>query len=76
MKKNMGSLDRTIRIVVALVIALLYILNVIAGTVAIILGVVAAVFLLTSFAGFCPLYVPLKICTLSKREREAAQQSN
>ncbi|MBC7187951.1 MAG: DUF2892 domain-containing protein [Calditrichaeota bacterium] len=72
MKKNMGSVDRTVRILVALVIALLYILNVISGTLAIILGIVAVVFLLTSFVGFCPLYVPFKICTLSKKEREQA----
>ncbi|MGQ9852888.1 MAG: YgaP family membrane protein, partial [Candidatus Oleimicrobiaceae bacterium] len=63
MKKNMGSLDRTVRILAALVIALLYVFNVISGTLAIVLGIVAVVFLLTSFAGFCPLYVLLNINT-------------
>ncbi|MDZ7270472.1 MAG: DUF2892 domain-containing protein [candidate division KSB1 bacterium] len=75
MKKNMGSVDRAVRIVAALVVALLYILNIISGTLAIILGVVAVVFVLTSFAGFCPLYVPFKISTLCKKEQDAAGQS-
>ncbi len=74
MKKNMGSLDRTLRIAIAVVIALLYIFNVISGTLAIVLGVVAVVFLLTSFVGFCPLYVPFKISTICKKEGEAAGQ--
>ena len=76
MKKNMGSVDRTVRILVALLIALLYILNVISGTVAVVLGIVAVVFLLTSFAAFCPLYVPLKINTMCKREQEQAEQKS
>lgn len=56
MKKNMGSLDKTIRIIVALVLAVLYFTNVISGTLGIVLLVLAAVFLLTSFISFCPLY--------------------
>lgn len=76
MKKNMGSLDRTVRILAALVIALLYVFNVISGTLAIVLGIVAVVFLLTSFVAFCPLYVPFKISTVSKREQEGAKQKS
>lgn len=63
MKKNMGILDRIIRVSLAVLVAVLYITNVISGTWAIILGIFAVVFLLTSFVGFCPLYVPLKIST-------------
>ena len=63
MKKNMGSLDRIIRISIVVLIAILYFTNVISGTLAIILGIVALVFLLTSLVGVCPLYMPFKIST-------------
>jgi len=56
MKKNMGSADKTIRTIIALIIAGLYFGNVITGTLGIVLLVLAIVFLLTSFIGFCPLY--------------------
>ncbi len=58
MKKNMGAADRILRIVIALVVGLLYLGEYISGIQAIILGVLAVVFLLTSFISFCPLYVP------------------
>lgn len=63
MKKNMGNIDRIIRVSLAVLVVILYFANVISGTWAVILGIVALVFLLTSFVGFCPLYVPLKIST-------------
>jgi hypothetical protein len=66
MKKNMGNLDRIIRLLVAAVVVLLYFLNVITGTLAIVLLVLAAVFVLTSFFSFCPLYLPFKISTRKK----------
>lgn len=66
MKKNMGSLDKTIRILMAIVIGVLYFTNVISGTLAIVLGVFAVVFVLTSFISFCPLYLPLGINTCKK----------
>lgn len=64
MKTNMGTLDRVLRTVVALVIAALYYTGKISGTVAIVLGVFAVIFLLTSFISFCPLYAPLGISTV------------
>jgi hypothetical protein len=67
MKKNMGSTDKGIRIVVALIIAALYYFNVIEGTLAYILMALAIVFLLTSFISFCPLYLPLGINTCKKK---------
>jgi hypothetical protein len=70
MKKNMGSADRIIRIVAALVIAVLYFSNQITGTLAMIMGILAVVFVLTSIISFCPLYVPFKIST-----KKASQQS-
>lgn len=66
MKKNMGTIDRVIRILLAIAVAVLYLTGNITGIAAIILGVVAVVFILTSVIGFCPLYVPLKISTIKK----------
>jgi hypothetical protein len=63
MKKNMGTPDRLIRIALALVVAFLYFTGRIGGALAIILGIVALVFLLTSLAGHCPAYSPLGIST-------------
>lgn len=56
MKKNMGGTDRIIRLVVAAVLGYLYFSGTVAGTLGIVLAVVAAVFVLTSLVGFCPLY--------------------
>jgi hypothetical protein len=64
--KNMGAIDRIVRLVVVAVIVFLLVQGTISGTTAVILGVVAAVFLLTSALGFCPLYVPLKLSTRGK----------
>jgi K+-transporting ATPase A subunit len=66
MKKNMGTIDRVIRIVLAIVVIVLYMNGSITGVAAIILGILAAVFILTSLIGFCPLYVPFKISTIKK----------
>ncbi|MCC6604294.1 MAG: DUF2892 domain-containing protein [Anaerolineae bacterium] len=63
MKQNMGSIDRIVRAVFAVVVAVLYFTNLISGTAAIILGILAIVFLLTSVVGFCPLYAPFKLST-------------
>ena len=69
MKKNMGSLDRILRVVVAAVIAILYFTQVISGTVAIVLLVLALVFVLTSTMGVCPLYLPFGLNTNSKKDK-------
>ena len=66
MKKNMGIIDRTVRTLLALTIIILYFTGMINGAAAIILGVFAFIFLLTSFIGFCPLYVPLRLSTRKK----------
>ena len=67
MKQNMGSTDRIIRVVLAVVVAVLYFTNLISGTAAIILGILAIIFLLTSVVGFCPLYAPFKFSTMGKK---------
>ncbi len=63
MKKNMGTIDRLIRTIIAIAIVILYFTGQITGTAAVILGILAVIFLLTSAVSFCPLYVPLKINT-------------
>lgn len=67
MQKNMGSTDKMIRVIIAAVIAALYFMKVISGTVAIVLGILGIVFLLTSFISFCPLYLPFGINTNKKQ---------
>jgi hypothetical protein len=66
MKKNMGTIDKVIRILVAVVVLVLYFANVISGTLAIILLALSVVFIVTSFISFCPLYFPLGISTRKK----------
>jgi hypothetical protein len=63
MKKNMGTADRIIRVLVAVAVAALYFTNLISGTLAIILGLLALIFVLTSIMSFCPLYLPFKLST-------------
>ncbi len=67
MKRNIGSIDKTVRILIAIVIAGLYFSNLISGTLAIVLGVFALVFIVTSFISFCPLYLPFNISTFKKK---------
>ncbi|MCF6167883.1 DUF2892 domain-containing protein [Lutibacter sp.] len=67
MKKNMGSVDKIIRVLIAIVIAVLYWQGIISGTLAIVLLVLGIVFLLTSLINFCPLYTIFGINT-SKKE--------
>jgi len=67
MQKNMGNLDRGLRIAAALVVAVLIITDTVSGVLAIILGIAVAAFLLTSVIGFCPLYAPLGINTCQRK---------
>ncbi|MEM5540750.1 DUF2892 domain-containing protein [Olleya sp. AS48] len=67
MKKNMGALDKSLRVLVAVLIALLYYLNVITGTLAYVLMGIAIMFLITSFINFCPLYTILGINTCKRK---------
>ena len=66
MKKNMGTVDKTIRILVAAIIAILYFTKVIEGTLGIVLLVLAVVFVVTSFISFCPLYTFIGLNTRKK----------
>jgi hypothetical protein len=66
MKKNMGTVDRVVRILLAIAVIVLYLTGNITGIAATILGIFAIAFIITSLIGFCPLYVPFKISTISK----------
>lgn len=68
MKKNMGSTDRIVRLIIAAVIAILFYMEVISGTIGIVLLALAAIFLLTSFISFCPLYLPFGLSTCKAKE--------
>lgn len=69
MKKNMGGLDKAIRLIVAAVIAILYFTHTISGILAIVLGVLAIIFALTSLVNFCPLYLAFGINTCKKENK-------
>jgi hypothetical protein len=69
MKNNMGAADRIIRFVLAVLVLILYLTGTISGTLAIILGIIAIVFVITSFIGFCPAYVLLKLSTKKKESQ-------
>lgn len=66
MKKNMGTIDRVIRILVAVVIIALYFMGEVSGTAAIVLMVFAVVFIATSLMSSCPLYIPFGWNTAGK----------
>lgn len=66
MKKNMGKIDRIVRIVIAAIIVILFFTKQISGIAGILLLVFSGILLITSFAGSCPLYLPLKINTGKK----------
>lgn len=67
MKQNMGTTDKMIRVIIALIVGVLYYMNIINGTLAIVLSALAIIFLLTSLISFCPLYLPFGIKTCKKK---------
>lgn len=71
MKTNMGTADRLIRALVVVAITALYFTGKIGGTLAIVLGVVAVVFLLTSLVGVCPAYLPFGLSTCRRDQGTA-----
>jgi hypothetical protein len=68
MQKNMGTIDKSLRIIVAVIFGILYFTDTVTGILGIILLILGIVFLLTSLVSFCPLYTPLKIST-NKKEK-------
>jgi hypothetical protein len=68
MEKNMGSVDRIVRAIIAAFILALYMTKIITGTLGVILIIFSVVFLLTSFVSFCPLYRILGLSTQGKNK--------
>jgi hypothetical protein len=66
MKANMGTIDRIIRIILALIMVVLYFTSVVTGTLGVVLLILAGIFTLTSVLRFCPLYLPFGISTCKK----------
>lgn len=70
MKKNMGSFDRTIRILAAILVAVLYFTHTISGFWAILLGIIAIILVVTSLVNFCPLYKVLGISSCRQGKKQ------
>lgn len=70
MKKNMGNLDKAIRILIALTISILYFTQTISGTAGMVLLIIGAVLLLTTIINFCPLYTILGINTCKTKPKK------
>jgi hypothetical protein len=66
MKKNMGTIDRVARLIIAAIFLIGYFTNAVTGTLGILLLILAVVFAITSFVSFCPLYLPFGISTNKK----------
>ena len=69
MKKNMGTADKTIRLIIAAIVGVLYYINVLNGTLGLVLLILSGIFVLTSVISFCPLYTLLgiKTCPIEKK---------
>jgi Na+(H+)/acetate symporter ActP len=70
MTKNMGTLDRSLRVTAAILVGVFYMTGQLSGVAALILGVIAVAFLATSTVGSCPIYLPFG---LSTRRGESAK---
>ncbi|MEM7109141.1 MAG: DUF2892 domain-containing protein [Bacteroidota bacterium] len=70
MKKNMGSADKIVRVIIAAIISVLFLTNVISGTLGIVLLALAGIFVLTSMVSFCPLYAPFGLSTCKVESQE------
>ena len=66
MKRNMGLSDRIIRVVLATMAPILYAMDIVSGTSAIVLLLITGLLIGTSLFRFCPLYLPFGINTDKK----------
>ena len=67
MKKNMGTIDRVVRIIVAVIFAILCLTGTISGVWSVVLGIIAVILFITSLIGFCPAYALFNISTIGKK---------
>lgn len=72
MKRNMSNADRIIRLIVAAVIGVLYFSNIITGILGLVLVVLGAIFVLTSFVSFCPLYAIFGVSTCAVKKEQSS----
>lgn len=70
MKKNMGTVDRTVRILLAIIMGVLYFTNTVTGVLGIVLLILTVVFLLTGFISFCPLYAIFGFNTCKTKQQK------
>ena len=70
MKKNIGNYDKIIRTVLAIAIIGAYVFQLISGILAMVLLVVAAIFVVTSFIGVCPIYLPFGVSSCKVKTKE------
>lgn len=68
-KKNVNSIDKVIRILLAIVLGVLIFTSQVTGILAIVFGVLAVVLVLTSVLSFCPIYALLNLSTIKKSEK-------
>jgi len=68
----MGVTDRIIRIIIAIAVAVLFYMDIISGTLGIVLLIFAGIFLLTSFISSCPLYMPFGLSTICKKKETSS----
>ncbi|MEO9005057.1 MAG: DUF2892 domain-containing protein [Ginsengibacter sp.] len=76
MKANIGPIDKSVRVLIAALVLVLYFTNVISGTLAVILLIVASVLLITTFINFCPIWHFLGISTKRKKYIEQQEKLN
>jgi DUF2892 family protein len=69
MKKNMGTVDKVIRLILAAIFTTLYLTDIVPGTIGLVLLILSGVFVLTSLINFCPLYPLVGVNTCSKSEK-------
>lgn len=67
MTNNMGSTDKLIRIIVAIIFAALYFTGTVTGTLGIVLLALGGIFVLTSVISFCPIYAIIGVNTCPKK---------
>ncbi len=67
MTRNMSNIDRIVRVILSAIFAYLYFAGLVSGALGVILVVLGAVFLVTAFVGFCPLYAPFKFSTIKNQ---------
>lgn len=70
MKKNVGVIDRVVRVIIAAVLAILYFAEVVTGTLGIIFLVVAAISLITAAFRFCGAYALFGVNTCRNKPQE------